>query len=91
MTKRFSLAIVSALFFACPASAQTFFPHLAAKSYCDLRLTGVARSDAMRIAITDNWSTEAPKYVDHHGKQTDSNVVKMAISISKNCPKYLAD
>ena len=44
------------LLLATPVAAQSFYPNIAGKRYCELRQLGVDKEQAMRVAIRESYA-----------------------------------
>lgn len=76
-----------------PASAQSFYPHLFAARYCELRALGVPGDMARRAAMTENWSQDRQVIAVPH-KRLDGVTLDMldaAKAVQRMCPEYLND
>lgn len=56
------------------AAAQSFYPNLAGKRYCELRGHGVGHEEALRAAMKENWSSLRPEIkITAYGVETTTD------------------
>lgn len=62
-----------------PAGAQSFYPNLAGARFCQLRAMGVSQQEAIRVAMSENWSQyRQPVWVTVNGERITTDAIDMA-------------
>ena len=86
MQRLITAAGALALLAGAPATAQTFFPSLAAYRYCELRQIGVDQRTSIDVAMRESASSSPIVYArGYHGRMVDSNVLLFTQHVKRMC------
>ena len=81
-------ATAATLASAAPVSAAVLLPNLFAKSYCEMRDSGVDKDGALRWAVSESVIDGEPIKVRVNGRTTDADVVAANRAAMELCPQY---
>lgn len=74
-----------------PVHAGGFYPHAAARIFCELRRMGMQRDPAIYAAIQRTWSeARSPAVVYRNGQRFTEDVLQFADSARIRCPHLMA-